>query len=587
MPPQRHLPPSSHPKVRQRSARACAPCRRRKIKCDATEPCAACVGYGYECVYSDPPRNPLSAVAAASSARPAVSTDLTKSLIPTAATLGEPLKNDEPFMSTESLLEASTTDPLLFGALKTRFSSIHSAIAVPKKLGLSLGLQKPPRLHSFGWNPGNRAEPTLNPEASLCNIISFEQMNHYSDIYFNEVHPYFGILDRDTFAIRSKEFWLAQRKGTDFEACMCGVVALGSYFSATPLPTEADVVEQGRYLLDFTISYAPALISIKHVIAWILRAIYLRSTTRPHLSWMASCNAIHIAEAIGLHREISENPIACERIGGRRQVDPLEIDLRRRSFWVAAALNQFLASEYGRTRVNLDMISCNPLQPRPGDFTVDVINIMTSVPQSQDFTTANIAELLDSLRSASEIPVKGAFLGLLRADACFCIYRMLRCTNVNLPSFRVAGLLDVIRVALDGVKFLCTMRQAWWNLIGTPFHSVCVLLVLGTPESISMIPQALETLKNATALYNSHLSNEALKTAYALVQGARDKRKQEMEILDRGLDAVGEIPADPFEADGINKSAFEEPINDGIGGFMDFLDLTNFYGNEEDIFMLT
>ncbi|KAF8856603.1 hypothetical protein BDZ45DRAFT_593966 [Acephala macrosclerotiorum] len=584
MPPQRHLPASTHPKVRQRSARACAPCRKRKIKCDGTDPCAACVGYGYDCVYNDPsPRKPSSTAAAASPSVPSMTTEISRPV------LTGPLKNTEPFIASESLVECPYGDPLLLRALKTRFTSIHSAIAVPRKLGMSLDMPNPPRLQSFGWNPGARSEPKVARQGSLCSIISLDQMKQYSDIYFNEVHPYFGILEKDLYNIRSKEYWLEQRKGMDFEACMCGVVALGSYFSATPLPSEAEVVEHGKYLLDFSIARAPANLSIKHVLAWMLRAIYLRCTTRPHLSWMASCNAMHIAEAIGLHREINENPVVCDRVNGRQQIEPLEIDLRRRTFWVAVAFNQFLSSEYGRTRINLDMISCKPLQPRAEDFTVDVINIMISVPKSQDFTTANISELLQSLKRTTEIPVKDAFLGLLRADACFCIYRMLRCTNVNLPICRLTGLLDVIRVALDGVTFLSTMRQPWWNLIGTPFHSICVLLALGTSESFSMIPHALEILKNAAALYNSHLSNEALRTAHALVQGARDKRKQELESLDRGLDAVGDLPPDPSPQTSAtdNASFFEDNMGGDIGGFLDFLDLSNYYGNEQDAFMLT
>jgi len=113
------------------------------------------------------------------------------------------------------------------------------------------------------------------------------------------------------------------------------------------------VVEQAKVLLDLTISHPPALLSVKHVVAWVLRAIYLRCTTRPHLSWMASNNALHIAEALGLHREFSEIHNSCTMF---RKVSPLEIDLRRRTFWVAMALNQFFASEYGRSRVHIDFV---------------------------------------------------------------------------------------------------------------------------------------------------------------------------------------------------------------------------------------
>ena len=70
------------------------------------------------------------------------------------------------------------------------------------------------------------------------------------------------------------------------EALICVVVALGSFISSPLLPllAEAQVVEHRRLLLDLTTAHAPAWLSVRHVQAWLLRAIYLRSTTRPHLS---------------------------------------------------------------------------------------------------------------------------------------------------------------------------------------------------------------------------------------------------------------------------------------------------------------
>jgi hypothetical protein len=117
----------------------------------------------------------------------------------------------------------------------------------------------------------------------LRDIISLDQLKLYSVIYFNEVHQFFGMLDQELYMAHA----------TDFEACMCGVFALGSIFHGathppSPVsPVEAQVVEHGRLLLELSTTYASALLSMKHVIAWVLRAIYLRFTTRPHFSWYA------------------------------------------------------------------------------------------------------------------------------------------------------------------------------------------------------------------------------------------------------------------------------------------------------------
>lgn len=137
----------------------------------------------------------------------------------------------------------------------------------------------------------------------------------------------------------------------------------------------------------------------------------------------------------------------------------------------------FLAAEYGRTAVQFELIACEPLRPNSRDFTAELVNIMQSVPASLSATPN-----LEVLVKAAAMPVKSPFLSLLRADACFCIYRKLRSRNIHLPADVVSALLDVIRVALNGVSFLCSRQHPWWNIIGTPFHSTA------STSSLSLSP---------------------------------------------------------------------------------------------------
>lgn len=378
------------------------------------------------------------------------------------------------YMATESLLTEPDAEPLLLQSLKTRFISAYSAVAWPKTLGLSLGMPNPPRLQSFGWNPGNRSEPKVKTQTNICNIITLEEMKRFSNVYFNEIHTYFAILDREMYEKRSVDFWILHQRGTDFEAVMCYVVALGSYFSTgtPPCPAESQLVEHGRLLLDLSVTHAPPLLSVKHIVAWVLRAIYLRSTTRPHISFLASCTAVHIAEALGLHREINESQMKRD---APRLVSSSEVDQRRNVFWTAVAINQFFASEYGRTRVHIELIGCHPLPPEPDDLFTQTVAILQSVPGQQSLLGKG-PELLEILKSAMALPVKSPFLSLLRADACFCTFRMLRFTNLSLSSVQLASFLEVIKVALEAATFLAGMQRPWWNVVGMPFHSVCVLL---------------------------------------------------------------------------------------------------------------
>ena len=480
-------------------------------------------------------------------------------------------------MATETVVAESAAEPFLLQSLKTRFTSAYSAIAWPKALGVSLDMPVPPRLQSFAWNPGHRNEPKVIPQNNISNIITLEEMRHYSDIFFNEVNPTFGIVDRELYGPRSADFWISQKRGTDFEALICGVVALGSYFSGhSPLVAEAQVVEQGRLLLDLTFAHAPGWLSLKHVQAWVLRAIYLRSTTRPHLAWMASNTAIHVAEALGLHREITDSQISRDV---PRLISMLEITIRRKVFWMAMGINQFLASEYGRTRATIELVCCQPPPSQTHDISTETLAIFQSVPPTQNLLGRG-PELLEVLESAMALPANSPFLGLLRADSCFCTFRMLRSTNLNLTCAQVASLLGVIRVALDGATFLVSMTQPWWNIVGTPFHSVCVLLSLDVSESLAMIPLALETLKNVTTKFDSHLSREALRTAHALVQAAHAKRRKELENIDKGLSVVGSAITSPGP-DSVSPAVnLEWSMNNDLG-LSDFLDFGG-YGFENE-----
>lgn len=418
MPPQGHIPHSERIKVRVRSQRACGPCRRRKIKCDGNHPCAACVGYGYDCVFiqhseARPSRlsSTATAEAASSPVRPNGRSNVDIPSEPAAPIIrrpstSAPAKVTQPFMGQESIVPDSNGKTHLLQHIKTRFTNAYSAVAWPKRLGLSLGLANPPRLQAFGWNAGTRPEQNYVPSTTIRDIVSLADMNYYAKLYFEVVHPFFGFLHPDWFASRTTDFWVVQQDGTDFEACLCGVYALGSYFSSDKQvsPLEAQVVEHGRLLLDMSTAFPPAMISVKHVAAWILRTIYLRLTTRSHISWMASCTAVHLAESVGLHREINE-------IQRPRDIPQLEIELRRRTFWVALRPHEYISTEYGRSSVVLHSIACLPIASDSGNITLETLAILHSVPDHSYIGKST--ELLEAFQIALELPAPSPFLVLL------------------------------------------------------------------------------------------------------------------------------------------------------------------------------
>jgi hypothetical protein len=207
MPPQRTITSSKEGKVRQRSSRACQPCRKRKIKCDGKDPCEACVGYGYECTYTERQASKGPTIVAAQPSAKDVAAIETLPGPKPISNEDRTIASSAPYMATESVVAESETEPFLLQSLKTRFTSAHSAIAWPKALGTSLEMPTPPRLQSYAWNPGHRSEPKVIPQNNICNIITLEDVKFFSDVFFNVVNPVFGIVDRNMYMKRSTEFW--------------------------------------------------------------------------------------------------------------------------------------------------------------------------------------------------------------------------------------------------------------------------------------------------------------------------------------------------------------------------------------------
>jgi hypothetical protein len=380
--------------VRQRAQRACEPCRKRKVKCDGSFPCEVCTGYGYQCSFTPDTKRPKTRAQShgyAEEARTASTSifneehsgSATAQSVDSGMNAAHEPPVEQPFivMETPSTRNLALSSSAMSEPLRSRFTTIHSAIAFPRDLGHMLGLSDPPRLQSYGWNTGTRLERVPNLEIRVLEQMSLSDVLQRSDTYFNVVHPLFGFLDRDAYTKSCIATWSSRQMPVDIAGVICGVVALGSLFSSssTAWALESYVVDQARLVLEMSVSHPPALLSIKDVIGWLLRALYLRSTTRPHLSWMATYNAMHIAEAIGLHQEFGKIDVLHQRL---REVAMVVAVLRRKTFWVALSLNRLFSIEYGRSPVHLDSISCRPMEAEgPIDLTADFVSLCQLLPK--------------------------------------------------------------------------------------------------------------------------------------------------------------------------------------------------------------
>lgn len=510
---------------RQRSRVACTPCRVRKRRCDGRLPCATCVRYEYQCEYDQKAKRsslPKDAdVAAIPPPAPVVG-----STAPSIIQLQKhPLTAPGARFHHRGIL-----DPV-----KTRFVRANSAIAFPRILGMDLESDSIPRLHSFAWNLGIRAEPD-EPPTNVTEHMTWAEFQTLSAAYFKFVKPQFGLLEEADFMEQVAPRFADPAGVKDIDCVALGVAALGSFFSATPHPKEVSFMfDARRVLVQRSVSNSP---TPNHVAGWILRTIYLRLTSRPHGAWISSCITMHQVEAGGLHKEIQTIAVVYPQVPTN---DHKLAKNRRRLFWIARALNTILSFEYGRTRVNFDVVTTKKFAPENGSQAHQFVELADLLPNDfvdRDREPDPPAALGKALDKIEAMQTESSFISLLKADLSFAIYRRLWLMSLTDAKDRADTVISIGKAALPAASKLLASRTPWWNVICTPFQLVCVVISVGTPRSLSHIQEIMNLMHNIARVYDTHMVREAYTQATALIAMAKKRKQKE-------LDALNAIPENP------------------------------------------
>ena len=530
---------------RQRTSKACIPCRQLKRKCDSEEPCSTCVRFRYDCTYVGQRRL---------KSTEKKSTDAS-TVEPEHGTGKEPAS---PQVNGNITLHHGILDPG-----KSRYLDVSSAIAFPRVLGVQFDARKAPRLHSFAWNLGIRSEPLSKAADDLKGMVSLDDVHVYSNQYFAMVNPFFDILDQLEFTRRASRRWKdgPMSESAGFDLILCGVVALGHFFSEKiDDGTECALTAYAKDRLESITLKKPC--SIDLIAAWVLRTIYLRATTRPHASWMASNITMHQIQAAGLHHHYL--PIAVtDGSLSHIQAGQTQSLYKQKVFWVARAINATFCYEYSRPRINIDRISCPKLDTDasicgPTKVLLEIADLIPEESQSCE-TTSLIAQtklMLDSIANFTAADPPAVFM---YTDTAFAAYRHLRPTlNIRIASSSevdptVSHLLDLGHKALKVIRgYLSQPSPApWWSLISIPFQFVLILLSLDTTESLSQIAHALEILTEVAASFDTHLTREAVQNAKTLIRLSQNRKERDAQILRNaiGLSAGGLEDEDSAVAD--------------------------------------
>jgi hypothetical protein len=353
------------------------------------------------------------------------------------------------------------------------------------------------------------------------------------EFFFATIHPVFGFLDKDHLYERCETHWHEKPQTLDFEAIVCGVVALASLFNGS-LDQEEEmwlILHAKEILEDPLVGRFP---SIDQIAAWILRTIYIRATTRPHVAWICSCTTMHLVEATGLNQAPQFVMLTTNK--GVQGSTPERSDIVKRTARVAHSLHVIIAYEYGRSVMNFDFPAQNALalSNRAGDFTPRLCSLVEAVPlipMGAD-SVATIQDLSSAINKLADTPADHDFLVLVRADLVFSIYRRLRLLEPNLRQSLLDEVISTGMSALPAARALASQNQPWWNVISTVFQFVCVLLAIDSHASVTNLSDAMDTLGMIVDHLKTHLATEALATARSLVRASLDRRRKGVEILE-------------------------------------------------------
>lgn len=463
--------------------------------------------------------------------------------------------------------EASTADHGILDPVETRYMGMHSIMAFPRTLGMDLQSPNPPRVHSFAWNCGIRPEEEGMAHGNLRDIVSREDFERYADVYFATVHPVFGFLEEERFIDETGRFWAVKSEASVSEAILAGVIALGSFFSASRgHAREAAIVKHAKEILDDP-SFSP---SIDHVCAWILRTLYLRSITRPHRAWMASCEAMHLAEATGLHHEMdSVNTTLTDPGGQRPMMSKTGCEQARRIFWIACSTNSMTSYEYGRSSVVLSSVTCKLPQAPPGSSIAHIISVAQLVPCSLPDRKQG-PDLPNTLAKLLQIPNSHPFVSMTKADLCMSLYRHARLLKQPPEKKDILSIITIGNSAVAAASTLASEHKYWWNVICSVFQYVCVLLALDTSESLSSVSSALGALEKIANELKTHMAKEAASTAKVLLRDSMRKKRREVELLEVADKGAEVEHAQMMEDADIDWDALLDPWNMSVFATQDF-----------------
>lgn len=568
---------------RKRSRRACTPCRERKRKCDGNEPCTTCTDWGYKCLYEAAPtrRDARQRQQQYQQQQQTLlhggtgtGTGSVPPATPRSSSISTPVPAARPV--------ESTAEHEIRGAVVRRLEA-NSGAAFVRKLGLKIDPSRAPKLNLFGWNIGARQLTSSSsrdavaslPVLSIVDITSHEHMRSLAQVYFDQVDPCYGFVDRDHFFQRLASRWTTSSSSSspasaapasssaDDDSILAGVAALGCAFSQHHATvTELHLVRAAQASLANTTHHLSGPPSLALLTGWTLRTVYLRITDSPHATWIASCTLMHLVEASGLlHTEAGASSLSpliiMPKPNNVQQQCSSTPDGVRRLVGVAHHLNAWTSFDLGLRRVAVELPGLPAAAAaREGDYTAEVLSLLPVSISLDPDNNSSSSSGGGSKQHNDDTDLAATLAGVLagshtrppsvmaQCNLVLCILRRMH-THNNLDLDLAPGLgarvLALLGRGLDCARTMVRGYHPWHQAANVPFNMICVLLTMDTRASLAMVPEAMQTLSLVASVYDTETMREAYSTACLLVLLHQQRRRDDINVLSDALNGSGSV----------------------------------------------
>ncbi|OKL56561.1 hypothetical protein UA08_08082 [Talaromyces atroroseus] len=510
------------PRKRRRAKIACEPCRERKRKCNARLPCETCIQYEYDCFYAETKR-----------AKPRLSSSVPEQLHAspqsdgTVATTAESGKKHDPKQPPQgpflghhrqkqpetSLATVNNSNNNSNSNPSTHLQSLeaNSGAAFVRRLGLKIDPSNAPRLHLFAWNVGDRLAgcPSGTPK-NITSILSKNEMIHLASVHFDKAAEVYGFIDRVVFFQRLEERWRNPTVITTYDPVLCGVAAMGFLFTQKfPAIVEPDLVETARALLERHSRSTPP--SMDTVTGWLVLVAYLRMSSLPHTTWLASCSLMHVAEAANIHLESPSNTIF------DRSSEDIDVDSRRRLWGLSLHLHIWASFDLGRTKITIPGASTKPVAPKPGNYTSQILSFLPLTDELDPNKTRTVEDLEADMAQVLAEECDQPCVVLCQVNLLLCIFRRLRAQKSNMLNLQMDRILELAMKGVRAADQLVDTISPWHHTSNIPFQVICLLLSIDNRASLSLLGDAMRCLQRVAMMWDTPVMREAYNTAYLLI----------------------------------------------------------------------